>query len=62
MPPIESGSLSGSESACYRGSTVLIADSGIPNAGPPPGAGPGTKSDPDPDPDPDPDSDWEPTI
>jgi len=54
MPPIESGS--GSESACYRGSTVLIDDSGIANAGPPPGTAPGTKSDPDSD------SDWEPTI
>jgi len=55
----KSGSLSGSgsQSARYRWATVLIADRGILNAGPTPGASPGMRFDPDSDPDPDPDCD-----
>jgi len=44
-------SLSGSQSARYRWSTVLIAGRGFLNAGPTPGASPGTRFDPDSDPD-----------
>jgi len=47
----KSGSQSGSQSARYRVSTVLIAGRRFLNADPTPGESPGTRFDPDSDPD-----------